>query len=702
MAIVNGKSGTFNIYTNNTPISGYVKWQETYDNATYAQTNKTTVTLTAYLHRTNIYTGPTYFKGASVTRTAYFGSETVTNTSIQDMSLEGSSSNGTPTSGGGPFAQVYTASREITHDSDGNKSITLGFAMSNNVSGVAGNSFTVPKTTATVSLTTVPRATTPTLTSTTITMGSSITVSMNPASSSFKHKLRYSFGTVSGDANGFSIGWDFTAQGNSSATFTPPTSLGSQIPSAMSGTGTLYCYTYAADGTHIGTKTVGITLNVPSYTPQISGITLSGNNLLNGAYVQGKSTVTGNASVNTYYGATIKSISSVIDGKTYTSLPFTTSALSSGSKSVKITFTDSRNKSVTATSSAITVYAYSVPNISVFKLERQSNGTSVVATVQGTIASVNSKNAKTIKVTLNGVTNTITSSSYTINGTTTFTGVPTDTTLPATASFADSYTTITKSATLPTVAVTMDFHHSGKGIAMGKVSEKSDLLDVAWEIKTGKPADTLQGLSYRGDNVISTSEDDSVSNWSYQGNLATTFYTDASTLASKPSTYGFLLNITTGRGNLEAHQLWLEQANGNLHHRGGNLNGFNRWRKVLDDVNCVDYVVEQGIKDDWNYTKWKNGKSEAWRKIELGTLALTTSMAGGVWSQDQYSSRGATLPSGVFTTIPLAFANIYSNGYTNCQVSSANTTQVVYRIWSPYNSTVTNCIVSLYVVGKWK
>lgn len=673
MAVVNGKSGTFNIYTNNTSISGYVKWQETYDNATYAQTNKTTVTITAYLHRTNIYSGQTWFEGGTVTRTAYFGSETVTNTSVQNMSIAGSSSNGTPTSGGGAFTQVYTASKEITHDSDGNKSIALGFAMSNNVSGVAGDSFTVPKTTATVSLTTVPRATTPTLSATTITMGSSITVTMTPASSTFKHKLRYNFGSVSGSASGFSIGAEFTAQGTTSATFTPPTSLGSQIPNAMSGTGTLICYTYAANGTHIGTKNITITLNVPSYNPEISGFSLTGNNLLSSTYVQGKSTVTVNATAVTYYGATIKSISSVIDGKTYTSLPFTTSALSSGSKSAAITITDSRNKKATVTTSAITVYAYSIPNISVFKLERQSNGTSVVATVQGTIASVNSKNAKTIKVTLNGVTNTITSSSYTISGTTTFTNVPTDSTFNATASFADSYTTITKQATLPTVAVTMDFHNSGKGVALGKVSEASDLFEVAWKTKLNKAAeikdDNLSAITLKR-------------NHTYNGS-AVRFQNDTAILGMI-GMYGDAADRPLRRWTSDAGSSYIVLDTGNL----------------TDHIK--DYVLEQGVRGEWNYIKWNNGRSEVWRKVELGEVALTTSLAGGVYSNTSYNGRGLTLPSGLFAAIPLAFANVYSNGYTLCQVASATTDQVVYRIWSPYSATVTGVIVSIYVVGRWK
>lgn len=696
MAIVNGKSGTFNIYTNNTYISGYVKWQETYDNATYAQTNKTTVTLTAYLHRTNIYSGQTYFKGASVTRTAYFGSENVTNTSIQDMSLEGSSSNGTPTSGGGPFAQVYTASKEITHDSDGNKSITLGFAMSNNVSGVAGNSFTVPKTTATVSLTTVPRATTPTLSSTTITMGSGITVSMNPASSSFKHKLRYSFGTVNGDANGFSIGWDFTAQGNSSATFTPPTSLGSQIPSAMSGTGTLYCYTYAADGTHIGTKTVGITLNVPPYTPEISGITLSGNNLLSGEYVQGKSTLSVNASARTYYGAQIKSISSVVDGKTYTSLPFTTSALSNGSKSVKIIVTDTRNKSVGATSSAIVVREYSSPSITSFSLARQSDGTTVIATVQGTISAINNKNAKTIKVTLNGVEHAIESSSYTINGTTTFTGVPTDITLPATVSFEDSYTTkpVTKQATLPTVAVTMDFHHSGTGIAMGKVAESGNLLDVAWAVKAS-------GFkSRRGTRVKSA---DIAPEEMYLGTMEHYLASSAMT-SGKPSPVddksnpdGFILHFHWDNTLGYDSQIFLENTKGTLLTRGCKAGVWKPWKRMLDTDLCQDYIVEQGESGGWIFRKWNSGVAECSIRHTFSPYATGDNDATIAYPFPFVSNPvvNATLElNGTIATGGVIACNAAGNTpnfETQCNLCLRGVTSKTYNI-----------VIDVRVIGKWK
>ena len=64
--------------------------------------------------------------------------------------------------------------------------------------------------------------------------------------------------------------------------------------------------------------------------------------------------------------------------------------------------------------------------------------------------------------------------------------MPTDNTLTGKLTLTDSYTTVTKDAVLPTVAVTMDFYKDGKGIAMGKVAEQGDLLDVAWSQRIRK------------------------------------------------------------------------------------------------------------------------------------------------------------------------------------------------------------------------
>ncbi len=555
----------------------------------------------------------------------------------------------------------FSGTTVIKHDSNGKGSFSASCGGAFEFSGAYNSTGS-----GTWDLPTIARATNPVLSATTITMGQSINITLTPANSTFKHKLRYDFGSVAGSASGFSVGAEFTAQGNRTVTFIPPTSLGSQIPNNLSGTGKIICYTYTSSGAHIGTTSVNITLNVPSYTPTITGVTLTGNHLLSAAYVQGKSTVTVNATTQTSYGANIKSITSVIDGKTYSNskLPFTTSALSSGSKTVKITLVDTRDKSVTVESKAIQVYAYSIPNITEFTLARQSDGTTVIATVKGSISAINNKNDKTIKVTLNGKTNTITSSSYTISATTTFTGVSTDQTFTAKAIFTDSYVSIERAATLPTVAVTMDFYKDGNGIAMGKVAVEGDLLDVSWKAKFRKLlsiiSDTFDALTITRTQV---------------GSAAT-------------------INFRNGNGSL-----------GYIGMSGTANQGLTRWSadgqagySVLDTGNTKDYVVEQSTNGIWTYEKWNSGKFVCW-----GNVSTTPTTVNG------NNAISVSLPLTLVGTdykvdITPAKAAMYVDAFGDC-ATNGNITHTTTNFTMSYKySYGTAYAVSFNVTvrGRWK
>ena len=342
-------------------------------------------------------------------------------------------------------------------------------------------------------LPTIPRATKIDIASS-ATMGNNISISLSPAVSTYKHKLVYDFGSLKNQVDGFknssgtAIGTGYTAAGNTTVTFTPPTTLGWEIPNAMSGTCTVYCYTYTGIGALVGTTSDTITLSVPDYTPNISLITLTGVNTLSDVYVAGKSSVNIKTTVNTFYGGSITTISSTIDGVAYSGANFTTGVLNSGSsRTFTITVYDSRGKTASKASSSINVYAYGIPTITTFNIKRDtSDPTKAIATLKGSVYSLNGKNTKKFTVKLNGVTNTLTSSSESIDTTTTFTSVPTDNTLIATATITDSYTSVTQEAVLPTVAVTMDFLANGKGVAFGKVAETSSLLDVEWDTKLNK------------------------------------------------------------------------------------------------------------------------------------------------------------------------------------------------------------------------
>lgn len=563
---------------------------------------------------------------------------------------------------------LKSGTQTVAHNSDGTKSISYSLS----VTDTSGQSYTSGNASAsgTLALTTIARATTPTLSATSVVANgsNSVTISVAPASSTFKHKVRYDFGSLTGQSSGVSIGSGFSAQGDVSVTFTPPASLCNQIPSAKSGTLTIKLYTYTSSGTHIGTKSVTMTLTVPTYTPTISNVALTGNGLLSGAYVQGKSTLSVAITASSSYGATIKSYSATVDGKTYTSSSFTTGVLSSGSKTVAIQITDSRGYGISYVSSAFTVYAYSAPTITEFSLVRQSDGTTIIATVKGSIAAVNNKNGKAITVTLNGVSKTITSSAYTISGTATFTGLSTDTTYTGTAKIQDSYTSVSKSAVVPTVEVTMDFLYDGKGVAFGKVAENSDFLDLNWNLYCRKFA-SINSSSF--------------------GPL---------TINRIGAAEGATIKFVNSNGTL-----------GFIGMSGTADTGIRRWTAnsagayfVLDTGNLTnyikDYVVEQGESGIWTYRKWNSGIAECWGNVSTtpttvnGNNAVTVALPFNFVGTD-YKVNISPAKAAMYIT---SFGDCATNGTIT---HSATNFTMAYKY---SNGTAYTVSFNVNVYGNWK
>jgi hypothetical protein len=200
-----------------------------------------------------------------------------------------------------------------------------------------------------------------------------------------------------------------------------------------------------------------------------------------GLYLQGKSKPVVYIAAEGKYGASIGSYSTTIDGKTYSSNSFTADAFAAaGTMTITSSVKDSRGFTNSG-SYKITVIPYSVPNITSFSVERQADGTTVLARLVGAVSPVENKNTVTASITIDGVTKQIDAPAYNIDRTITFTGVPTDITVTAEAKLADALSTATKAAIVPTVEVTMDFKANGKGVAFGKVAEK-DGVDTPWDI----------------------------------------------------------------------------------------------------------------------------------------------------------------------------------------------------------------------------
>ena len=594
---------------------------------------------------------------------------------------------------------VASGSKTFKHKEDGSGSVDLSAAFGDGNTPIgdatAGGKLTLTK---------IPRSSTISNVSGT-TIGGQMTVTIARAVSTFTHQLWYTVG----DGDWYDLGKGI----GTSKTFTIDLATANQLPNAMSGTLQLCLRTF--DGaTAIGSDYYhNVTVSVPSYDPTISNIKLTGNGLLSGEYVQGKSTVTVEITASSLYGADIRNISSVVDGKTYTGSKFTYSALSTGSKSVAVTVTDSRGRTATLTSSAFTVREYSNPTITEFTLERQDDDPEkVIATVKGSIASVNNKNEKTIEVSFNNVPDilpqTITPSGYTIEETFTFTKVSTDNTLTAIVKITDSYTHVTREFVLPTVAVTMDFLYDGKGIAMGKVAETTDLLDVAWNERVRKDLTVdgkINGVSIGTDNYVLGGSKDNITDENWIANapsfLGTYSQNDQwySTMSVRHrngqedgTNYGLQLrSILTQEDNLSWRQNF-----------GGSWQG---WKTLLDSNNTKDYIVEQGTSGIWTYRKWNSGLAECWGVYTMTSAA--TKAWGALYYSDTLAPR-INYPF-TFTTRPQESAFLHGSSvagwvYPEAGGIGLNTTTQTgqYGFLRPTSIASSEVKYEYTVVGRWK
>ena len=455
--------------TGSTNTSVWTFKLEVVENSTSIANNSSKLTVTAYLGRPTS-AGASYLYGASISCPV-----SVTGATTQTITYNNA---GQVNVAAGGWVSIGSVSFDnVPHNADGTKTVTVSATFTSNISPASGSA------SGSVTLTNIARASTFTIDKTTINANGTdkITVTINAKSTAYTHTVLVAFG--SSYSQTFNVAANVKTQ-----TFTIPYDWLNGVPSQLSSSNTNIILSTYNGTTLIGTASLpgGFTITCPdNVNPTITSVTLTGNNLRDGVYVQGKSTATVKTVAGGSYGSTIASYSCTVDGVTYTTSEFTTVALKTyGTYNLTVTVTDSRGKSASKPVTAFTVYEYKLPYITSFTAARQADGTTVVATLVGGVSSLNSKNGKAFNVTLNGQTLSVSASGYTVNGSVTFTGVDTDKTFTATAKVADYYTDATMPVVVPTEAVTMDIHYSGKGVAFGKVAEKEKMLDMAWPIRS--------------------------------------------------------------------------------------------------------------------------------------------------------------------------------------------------------------------------
>lgn len=375
----------------------------------------------------------------------------------------------------------------IYHNSDGTKTVSSSCSIPTATSSgtvTASNSRT---------LSTIPRATTPSVSASSVAIGGAITINTPRASTAFTHTLEYKVGSGSYVTLATNVGTSYK--------WTIPSSIASSIPSSTSATVTIRCTTKNGSTTIGSAKTCTFTLTVPNttaYKPAISNITTSEltsgmPSALSGIFIQNKSKLKIAVTRTAGSGSAVKSTTVKIDGKTYIGQTVNTDIItSSGSLTVSVTVEDNRGRTASK-DFTVSVVEYHSPTISNFSVERCNSDGSVndegeylKVTYSVDISPVSNKNAKNAKISYKKQSDstwtdkTVTLSTYSDKNKTAVYPADSEYSYDVKLEVNDSFNILTSiSKVLASAFSLMDFHHSGTGIGIGKVSEKEDTLDVA-------------------------------------------------------------------------------------------------------------------------------------------------------------------------------------------------------------------------------
>lgn len=323
-------------------------------------------------------------------------------------------------------------------------------------------------------------------------IGGKFTIHMNRVSDSFTHTVKYAWGNKSGTiATGVTNNVEWTI----------PMDFCNNIGSAVFGTGTIYVDTYSGSN-RIGTKSVNFTANVPSsVVPSINSVAISeaNSNVGLGVYVQNKSRLRVVTNASGSYSSWITSCKITgIDNNTYWGTDTTSGVLiGSGTKTITITVTDSRGRT-SSTTRTYNCVAYSNPKIISVSAERcnsdgteNDDGESIKYSFKGSISSIDNKNTKVYKIGYKHSTDssytyiTIDNDAYSIDKSNV---VISDIVFSNNNSYdiqfliQDKYMSVAQNVPIGTGEVLINFHKSGKAMAIGKKSEAKDnqkLLEIA-------------------------------------------------------------------------------------------------------------------------------------------------------------------------------------------------------------------------------
>lgn len=271
----------------------------------------------------------------------------------------------------------------VDHNADGTKTFNLsatfsgGGGWSPGTLTLSSNSFT---------LTTIPRSSSVSVSPGVI--GNTITINISRQSSSYKHTVRYSWGSKSGT---------IASNVDTSIMWSIPIDFANDIPDSASGTGTIYVDTYSGSA-KTGTQSTTFTASVPeNVKPTFSGVTLSdvngaAQNLISNSdtFIQVISNIeVAFNGVKGTYGSTITGYRAEIVGKNQaTSSNGGSLGIMNyhGTIKIRASVSDSRGRWSDAREVSVTVLEYFAPALSFSIARTGSTSSTLTATRNAKIA----------------------------------------------------------------------------------------------------------------------------------------------------------------------------------------------------------------------------------------------------------------------------------------------------------------------------
>lgn len=384
----------------------------------------------------------------------------------------------------------------VTHNSDGTKLATIYWHWGVNSSWGGMNN---PSGSFSVTLTTIPRKSSMSVANGTLGIPQTITVTRQ--ATTFTHSIKAVCGssTLYIKADG-STSTSEVKHNDCDISFTPPISWASQNTTGTSVSVKFTLTTYNGS-TNVGNNSYTKTYTIPSSVSPTCSIAVSdptGYASTYGGYLKGlskfKVVVTGTPN----QGSPIASYKTTANGAVYTKSSFTTGVLaSSGTLKINATVTDKRGRTGTD-SENLTVLDYDKPSITALSVHRcdedgstNAQGEYVKVVFSSSVTALNNKNTATYKLeykkttesTYTTVDLTDYNNNYAVSDAAYIFPADSGSSYNVRIIVSDKFDTGAKTTSASTGFTIMHWLASGLGMAIGKVSELANVLDIGFQTR---------------------------------------------------------------------------------------------------------------------------------------------------------------------------------------------------------------------------